>query len=82
MLNTENGSTTFTFHSDNADDISGILEILDGKISFIVNDKTIATAVYSHNNKTLVVDGVFDKKYKNMKFKQVASMTEYFKTIF
>ncbi len=83
ILDSLNGNTKFTFHSKNGNDISGVLEIIDGKISFVMDDVTIATALYSHDSKKLLINGIFDKKkYKNINFKQVTSLSEYLITVF
>lgn len=83
VLNSNKGVTNYTFHNDNDNSEKGSLEIIDGKISFVLDNKTIATAIYSHDSRNLMVTGVLDgKKYKDAKFKQVSSIREYFRAIF
>ncbi|MBO5138594.1 MAG: hypothetical protein J6B89_03030 [Bacilli bacterium] len=83
VLDSNNEATGYTFHNSDGNSEKGSLEIIDGKISFILDNETIATAIYSHDSKVLMVTGVLDgKKYKNIKFKQVSSIGEYLRTVF
>lgn len=61
----------------------GEVTIVNGVITFLVDNNNIATATYDYNNKYLEISGNFyHKKYNKKKFKQVSSIKEYYKAIF
>lgn len=81
-LNKEDGSSIFIY-SDKDREIKGTSAIIDGKITFLVNDHKVLTATYYSNAKKLVITGkINDKNYKNKEYKQVSSFKEYLKAIF
>lgn len=82
IINSNNGSNNYTFY-DGKKSSDGVIDIVAGKISFVYDNNVIATAIYDNKNRSLVLNGKFSKKnYKGIKFKQVSSISEYFRTVF
>ena len=80
--NKDDDSSIFIY-SDKDREIKGTPTIIDGKITFLVNDHKVLTATYYSNAKKLVITGkINDKNYKNKEYKQVSSFKEYLKAIF
>ncbi len=73
----------FFIYSDKDREIKGTSTIIDGKITFLVNNHKVLTATYYSKAKKLVITGkINDKNYKNEEYKQVNSFKEYLKAIF
>ena len=82
ILKTAEGTSQYIVRN-NKEEETGILEIIEGKITFIANKENVATAIYNHKTKILTVTGTLNKTdYEQTEFKQVTNMTEYLKTIF
>lgn len=61
----------------------GEVTIVNGVITFLVNNNNTATATYNYKDKYLEISGEFHhQKYNKNKFKQVSSIIEYYKAIF
>ncbi len=78
----KDGESNYKYSNKNTN-YTDVVYVGTGSIVFLKNNKEVATGIYHHKDKVLVIDGKFDKnEYKKKKFKQVNSIFEYLKAIF
>lgn len=82
LLENNKGLSEYRIRTDNKEE-TGHLEIIEGKITFILEKENVATATYNAKTKELIITGKLNNtKYNKTKFKQVSTLSEYFKTVF